>query len=124
MDNSFIALKNVSLTEDEKRDATPALRVKETELVAKIEALESISINPDWITLKIKVFDGVVESLKKQRDHEVEKKPLNGPVIHSLNGQLAWAKKYSDILGLASIYKLELQNVRKKLFDVNRNGSN
>ena len=124
MDNSFIALKNVSLTEDEKRDATPALRVKETELVAIIEALESISINPDWITLKIKVFDGVVESLKKQRDHEVEKKPLNGPVIHSLNGQLAWAKKYSDILGLASIYKLELQNVRKKLFDVNRNGSN
>lgn len=114
MNNSLIAIENVSLAEDEKQDVFSALRVKETELVAIIDAIEQLSINPSWLVLKEKVFGGVVESLKKQRDSEVEKKPLNGPVIHSLNGQLAWAKKYSDILSLAHIYKLELQNVRKK----------
>lgn len=113
MNNSFIAIENVSLTEDEKLDHTPALRVRETELVAIIEALNHLALNPDWLLLKEKIFDGVTAGLKKLRDVEVEKKPLNGPMIHSLNGQLLWAKKYSDILSLAHIYKLELQNVRK-----------
>ena len=112
--NNSLAIKNVSLAEDENQ-VNPALRVRETELVAIIEAIQNLSMNQDWLVLKDRVFDGVVDSLKRERDREVEKKPLNGPVIHSLNGQLAWANKYSDILSLAQIYKLELQNVRKKL---------
>jgi hypothetical protein len=115
MNNSFIANENASLPEDEKLDNTSVLRARETDLNAIIEAILRLSANPDWLTLKDLIFDGVVDSLKKQRDSEVEKKPLNGPMIHSLNGQIAWAKKYSDILGLAHIYKLELQNVRKVL---------
>lgn len=115
MNNSFIAIENVSLNEDKKDINKPFLRAKETKLTAVIEAIVRLANNEDWLLLKEEVFDGVVESLKKQRDTEVEKKPLNGPVIHSLNGQLVWAKKYSDILTLAEIYKLELVNIRKVL---------
>lgn len=110
MNNAFL-----SLEEEHNVDNTVKFREKETELVAIIEAIESIAVSQEWAVLKEKVWDGVVSSLLKQRDTEVEKKPLNGPLIHSINGQLAWAKKYLDISKLADIYKLELTNVRNQL---------
>lgn len=115
MNNSFIAIENVSLALEEPLDNSESLRVKETELMQIIEAIEMIANSREWKLLKEKIFDGVLEGLKRQRDFEVEKKPLNGPVIHSLNGQLVWAKKYSDFSTLANIYKLELESVRKLL---------
>jgi hypothetical protein len=120
MNNSFIAIENVSLATDEVRlplQALPQLRAKETELIAIIDAIVRLNDNPDWLLLKEKVWDGVVDSIYKRRNSEVEKKPLNGPVIHGLNGQLEWAKKYSNILDLARIYKQELENIRKKLYE-------
>lgn len=115
MNNSFIAIENVSLAEDEKQDNKPALRVRETELNAIVEAIVNVANNPDYQVLKDMIFDGLVESLNKKLMVEIKKKPLNGPLIHSINGQIEIATKYSDILSLASIYKLELQNVRKVL---------
>ena len=112
MNNSFIAQQNLTL---EENDRTPRLRERESELVKIIGAIEKIDQSAEWQILKEKVFDGVVESLLKQRETEVEKKPLNGPMIHSLNGQLAWAKKYSNLLRLADIYKLELRKIKEQL---------
>lgn len=114
MNNSFIAMESVSLNLEEPVDAV-RFREKEAELMAIIEALETVGQSAEWSVLKEKVWDGVVASLLRQRDVEVEKKPLNGPLIHSINGQLAWAKKYLNISDLANIYKLELTNIRKKL---------
>ncbi len=117
MNNSLIAMESVSLAEDKEQVDISVLRAKETELIAVIEAIVHLSVNPDWITLKEKVFDGVVNSLVKKRDSQVDviDKSLNGPAIHSLNGQIRWAKKYSNILDLAHIYKLELTNIRKQI---------
>lgn len=117
MNNSFLAIQNIELEMEVKQevDNKPVLRARETELLKILEAIKNLSVNKDWLTLKELVFDGVGEALKKQRDIEVERKPLNGPLIHSINGQIAWAKKYSNISNLASIYKLELDNVRKSL---------
>lgn len=108
-------MENISLELEEPVDNTVLLREKETQLVKIIQALEEIEKNDTWQYLKETIFDGIVESLKKRRDLEVEKKPLNGPLIHSINGQLEWAKKYSNLTSLASIYRLELSNVRKLL---------
>lgn len=113
MNNSFVANENILLEDEAPQIDMGQLRAKETELMAIIDAAMRIANNPDWLTLKEKVFDGVVVSIKKRRDIEVERKPLNGPMIHSLNGQLEWAKKFSDIVTIASIYKQELLNVRK-----------
>lgn len=114
MNNSLI-IENVSLDLDQPLDNTELFRQKETELIQIIEAIEKITDSREWNILKEKIFDGVVQNITRQRDIEVEKKPLNGPVIHSLNGQLVWAKKYSDFGSLANIYRLELQNIRNKL---------
>lgn len=110
MNNAFL-----SIEKEPNVDTEVKFREKEIELIAIIEAIETIATSKEWLVLKTKLWDGVVVSLLKQRDTEVEKRPLNGPLIHSLNGQLAWAKKYLNISDLANIYKLELQNIRKNL---------
>lgn len=116
MNNSKLEIDFTTLeTEEEKADIKPLLRQRETELATVVDAITRVSATDDWMLLQDRVFNGVVEGLKKQRDAEVEKKPLNGPMIHSLNGQLAWAKKFTDLTKLADIYKLELSNIRKKL---------
>lgn len=112
MNNSLVA--NLTLENPPVVDNTVKLRQRESELLAIIEAIDKIADSAEWAVLKEKVFDGVVTGLLKQRDIEIEKKPLNGPMIHSLNGQLAWAKKYSNFDSLALIYKQELINVRKQ----------
>ena len=122
MNNSFIAMENVSLELDARVDNTEHFRERETELIAIIDAIIKVAESKEWQTLKNKIFDGVVQSLKQERDTEVEKKPLNGPKIHDLNGQIRWAKKYLDLLSLASIYKQELVNVRNQL-NANRENS-
>lgn len=115
MNNAFIAIENISLEVEDRVDNTPTLRQRESDLAKIIDAINNLSVNKDWLVLKEKIFDGVIESLKKERDNEVEKQPINGPKVHSINGQLAWAKKYSNIANLASIYKLELDNLRKQI---------
>lgn len=115
MNNSFLAMESVSLEMEQPLDNTELFRNKETELIQIIEAIEKIAESREWAILKEKLFDGVVAGLLRQRDTEVEKKPLNGPLIYSINGQLAWAKKYSDFASLSNIYKVELQNVRTKI---------
>jgi len=117
MNNSFLAVQNIDLEIEVKEevDRKPELRKKETELLRILEAIKNLSTNKDWLTLKEMVFDGVLEVLKRQREREIEKQPINGPKVHSLNGQIIWTKKYSNISSLANIYKLELDNVRKEL---------
>lgn len=117
MNNSFLAFQNIELEMEvkEELDKKPVLRARETEIIKILEAINNLSVNKDWLTLKDLIFDNVVEVLKKEREREIEKQPINGPKVHSLNGQLAWAKKYSNISNLASIYKLELDSIRKQL---------
>lgn len=121
MNNSFLATESVTLELEEipKVDLV-RLREQETELLKIIQAIEDVAKSEAWGVLKEKVFDGVVTTLKKRRDYEVEKKPLNGPLIHSINGQLEWAKRYSDFSSLANIYKQELTKVRSKLNESSR----
>lgn len=115
MNNSLLAQQNVDLELEQPVDLTIHLREKAVELERIVDAIEKVAVSREWEILKEKVFDGVVESLMKARNVEVEKKPLNGPMIHSLNGQLLWAKKYSNLDTLASIYKQELSGIRKQL---------
>jgi len=115
MNNSFIAIENVKLDLETPVDNTVQYRERETDLMAIVDAFEEIGKSRAWSVLKDKIFDGVLISLERRLKTEIKKKPLNGPLIHSLNGQIEWAEKYTNFDTLASIYKLELSNIRKKL---------
>ena len=116
MNNSLIAIE--STMELQEVDNTTRFREKESELIAIIEALDAIAESKEWKVLKEKIFDGLVDRLRRLRENEIEtdgKKSLNGPSIHYLSGQLKWAKTYSDLSTLANIYKQELTNIKEKL---------
>lgn len=115
MNNSFIAIENVSLELEPSLDNTVHFRQRESELIAIIETINKIAESKEWKVLNDKIFNGVVEGLKRERESEIEKQPLNGPKIHNLNGQIKWARKYTNFTTLADIYKQELINVRKQL---------
>lgn len=120
MNNSFIAINSLEL--EEKVDITPNLRAEEEKLVKIIEAIESVANSPEWQILKELVFDGVVESLERQKSVETSRQPINVDKVHSLNGQLAWAKRYSNFTTLSEAYRLRLREVKEKL-NVKRNKS-
>lgn len=106
---------NLGMEEEIVVDTTVFLRQRKTELVKIIEAINNLSKNDDWQVLKGLVFDGMVEKLEKTLQAEAKKIELNAPEIYRLNGQLTWAKRYSDLYKLAETYKAELNNITKKL---------
>lgn len=116
MNNSFLAINNVSLELDTPLDNTVHFRERETELVKIIDALTAIAESKEWKILEDTIFKDVVKNLLRDRDREASvEQSLNGPKIHNLNGQIKWARKYLDLSSLASIYKQELVNVRNQL---------
>lgn len=106
---------NLTIDLEEEKDPVPVLHQMESELVKIIEAMQSIAISDQWKVLKELIFDDLVASLEKRISSEAKKKPIDEPEIYSLNGQLAWAKKYADFNKLADAYKVQLMNLRIKL---------
>lgn len=119
MNNFKVAMENIF--EEEIVDTAPILRQRQTELLKIVEAIGEVAKTDQWKVLKELIFDGVVEALEKRMKVESTKAELNSPEIYRLNGQLAWAKRYSDLNKLVEAYKIELNNITKKL---NENATN
>ena len=113
MNNAKLAID--FLEEDFEQDKAPAIRQRQVEVVKIIEALDSLIVNEDWKVLKVLVFDGIVDALENRIKLEACKKPIDTDELHRLNGQLTWAKRYSDLNKLNDVYKLELTNLKDKL---------
>lgn len=109
-------MNNYSLTDKPVVDDNiPRLRSRESELVSIIENLRAIDDTQEWSSLKTNVFDGVLDNLERRLEAESKKLPLNAPEMYKLQGQILWAKKFSNLRALANSYALELTNVRLKL---------
>lgn len=116
MNNSWLTLESVKLSQEELVDRTPELQEKEGELVKLIGAIQEIGKTKEWSTLKTKVFDGVTESLSREMTIEAKKENPDTLKLNRLAGQLKWAEKYSDLSKLENVFRLELTNVRKLLY--------
>lgn len=113
MNNGKFALD--SFTIDKEPDRTPWLKDREATLVRLIETLRRVAQSQDWSSLKKELFDEVVETLEKQLKSEAEKDKPDVLALAKINGQLVWARKYSDLTKLADIFMVELTSVRKQL---------
>lgn len=109
MNNSKFAVDH-NLEVDRTLDKAPWLRMQETELIEIISAIEAIKGSNYWVTLKDKVFDGVLESLNRRISDEKDEKE-----IFRLQGQIVWAQKYCDFDKLAEAYRNQLIIIRKQL---------
>ena len=83
-------------------------------LLRMIEAIDNLSKNEDWRTVKELLFDGQLEKLETSLLNEVKANELSAPKIYRLQGNLEWAKRF-DLYKLAETYKVEINNITKKL---------
>ncbi len=95
-------------------DLTPNLQERQVILLRLIEAIDNLSKNEDWQTLKKLLFDGQVEKLEIQLLSEAKLNELQAPKIYRLQGNLEWARRW-DLYKLAETYKKELNGITKKL---------
>lgn len=116
MNNSKFAIDKFSLEETSSVDRTPWLREREGELIKIIEAIGEIEESTAWGTLKNTVFDGVVQTLERQLKTEASKDEPMQMALAKINGQLVWARKYSDLKELSQVFRLELTNIRQQLY--------
>ena len=114
MNNSLLQLEP-----EVQVDISPQLRQRERELLEIIEAIRRVSSSEYWQLLKVKVFDGIVDSLHKRLI--AEKNPTE---MYRLQGQIVWAEKYSDLEKMTQAYENELKSVRAKLYPQGDNNAN
>ena len=107
MNNSKIAIELLDL--EEQADVTPALQLKESELVEIVEALEHINSSKYWKVLEQKMFIKDLNLLSIQLENE-----KNPTEIYRLQGEIRRAKKL-DIARQLQVRKVELKNLRSKL---------
>lgn len=107
MNNSQIA--NLNLEEEQPIDRKPFLRQREIELVKLIEAIENLKSSNYWNILE-DFFTREVGKLRNELDDE-----RDTIKIYRLQGNLEWAKKYSDLSKLSERYREELINIRKQI---------
>lgn len=113
MNNAKLAIDFVE--EEFEAAKAPLIRQRQEEVASIIESLQRLANSQDWKVLKILIFDGLVEALEKRSKLEASKKMIDVTELNLLNGQLMWAKRYSDLYKLIDVYKLELTNLGDKL---------
>lgn len=103
------------LPQEAEVDRLPFLRQHEGQLVKIIETIGRIAASDDWRTLKDNVFDRLLESIERKMRLESEKKEIDTHELNRLQGQLSWAKKYSDFEKLSLAFRQELLTTRETI---------
>lgn len=122
MNNSKLAIDSIDLSVEKEVDRSPQLIERESRLIRIIEAIQKIGQTQEWSTLKIEVFDGIVNILEKEIKDEAKKESPDTLKLNRLAGQLKWAEKYSDLTKLETVFRQELNGLRKTLYGTELNG--
>ena len=113
MNNSLIQL-------EEKEDSRLSfLQEKQGELTRLVEAINAVESSEDWRKLKELLLDGIVEKLERQIKEEAKKDEVSLPRLYRLQGQIEWAKKYSDLKKISEEKRLEIENFKKQIYESN-----
>jgi len=110
MNNSQLIVENVDMEIPTPVDTTPILRENAIKLEKIIDAFDKINGSIYWKLLQSEVFDGVLEALQRRMRNEKDPNQL-----FKLQGQIAWAEKFSNLPKLAEVYRKELTNITKQL---------
>ena len=89
------------------------------ELSRLVESINIVENNEDWQKLKTLFLDGIVDKLERQLKDEAKKDEINLPKLYRLQGQIEWAKKYSDLKKFSNEKRLELENLKKQINEYN-----
>ena len=108
-------MNNSDIQLEEKEDSRLSfLQEKQGELAQLVEAINRVEANEDWRKLKDLFLNGVVDKLERQLRDEASKVEVSLPKIYRLQGQIEWAKKYSDLKKISNQKRLEIENLKKQ----------
>lgn len=113
MNNSFLTIESLGLTEENPVDRTEKLKEREGELLRIIEALRAVQDTKGWNTLKELVFASISDTLHKEITDEAREDNPDTLRLSRLAGQLKWAERFSDLNKLEQVYRVELANIRR-----------
>ena len=116
MNNSKIVFENLEEKEDSRLSF---LQEKQGELARLIEAINRVEASEDWRKLRELLLDGIVEKLERQLKDEAKKDEVSLPKIYRLQGQIDWAKKYSNLKKISDEKRLEIENIKKQINETN-----
>lgn len=91
-------------------DTSPWLRQREQEILAILEAIDSVASSNYWKVLEEKVFKGLTEGLDRKLRTEA-----NPQKSAWLQGAISISEKYEDFKKFGETYRRELANVRNNL---------
>lgn len=116
MNNSKLAIDSVPLVLDTPVDNTIHFRERESQLIRIISSLQEVQKSKAWSSLKTEVFDSLAESLKGRLTAEAKKESPDTNKLNRLAGELKWAERFSELTNLEQEFKLELANIKTKLY--------
>ena len=103
----------------EKEDRIPFLQEQQGEMAKLVEAINRVEANEDWRKLKEIFLDKVVEKLERQLRDEAKKDEVSLPKLYRLQGQIEWAKKYTNLKKISDDKRLEIENLKKQTYESN-----
>ena len=113
-------MNNSLIQSEEKEDSRLSfLQEQQGELTRLVEAINRVEANDDWRKLKELLFDGIVEKLERQLKDEAHKIEVSLPKLYKLQGNIEWARKYSNLKKVSDEKRLEIENIKKQIYETN-----
>lgn len=91
------------------------LRDRQQVLIQIVTSVDEVLKTKAWQTLKELVFDERVESLERQLLTEAKTDEISNKNLYRLQGELIWARRYSDLKSYAEMCAKELLGIKEKL---------
>lgn len=105
---------------EEKEDSRLSfLQEQQGELTRLVEAINRVEDNEDWRKLKELLLDGIVEKLERQLRDEAKRDEVSLPKLYRLQGQIEWARKYSNLKKMSDEKRVEIENLKKQINEYN-----
>src|SRR3990167_7992101 len=114
MNNSIV--HNIEEKEDSRLSF---LQTQLGEVSRLVESINRVEGTEDWQNLKKLFLDGIVEKLERQLKDEAKKDEVSLPKLYRLQGQIDWAKKYTNLKKISDDKRLEIENIKKQIYESN-----
>ena len=91
------------------------LQKQQGELTQVVEAINQVEASESWQKLKKLLLDEIVTNLERQLALEAAKDEIDPPKMYRLQGELKWAKKYSDLKKLSGAKRQQIENLKNQI---------
>lgn len=115
MNNARLVVEAATLRQEVPVDLQERLRQREGELMRLIEVVKEVAMSEQWSSLKKLYLDGITTSLKKELLAEASKDSPDLLKLSKINGQVLWARRYSDLSKLETEFRTELARIKQTL---------